>query len=180
MRLAVPTARLATRRRALLPAILLPAFFLAGCMSSGNPLRAVGAPVQPKVESQAKLEEGTALNVAGVQASPAEGQANAAAAQIPEAPQIAETRAEGVQQIRAKAAVSSGTPTNVFAVQTGATTSMTKAQQDAARAELEAAAKRNAEIASGGADPKAKSAAAKKLKQQAKTHYEETLKEIEN
>jgi hypothetical protein len=179
MPFAMPKARPVARRLRLLPVLLLPAFFLAGCMSTGNALHAVGAPVQPKAEAQDKLEQGTALNVAGAQASPAEEQAKAAAAQIPAAPQIAPSREAGVQEIRAKAAVSSGTPTNVFAVQTGATAGMTKAEQEAARAELEAAAKRNAAIASG-ADAKAKAAAARKLKLQAQTHYDEALKEIEN
>ena len=174
MPFAMPKARLW-----LLPAILLPVIFLTGCMSTGNALHAVGAPVQPKRQAQAKLEEGTALNVAGAQALPAEEQAKAATAQIPAAPQIANSREAGVQEIRAKAAVSSGTPTNVFAVQTGATAGMTKQQQEEARAELAAAAKRNASIATG-TDAKAKAAAAKKLKLQAQTHYDEALKDIEN
>jgi len=157
-------------------------------MSAGNPLRAVGAPPPASPAGQVALQEGTAMNVAGAQ--PADlAQTTATStetyrqpanpADIPAAPQIAETRAGGVEQIRAKAAVSSGTPTNVFAVQKGATDGMSTAEQEQARAELEAAAKRNAAIASG-TDAKAKAAAARKLKLQAQTHYEETLKEIEN
>jgi hypothetical protein len=170
-------------------ALLLPAFLVAGCMSSGNPLRAVGAPVEESRQTQqAALQKGTAMNVAGAQpadltqttATSAEAYTTPAnPADIPPAPAIAETRAGGVEQIRAKAAGTSGTPTNVFAVQKGATTGMSAAEQEQARAELEAAAKRNASIISGS-DAKAKAAAARKLKLQAQTHYDETLQEIEN
>jgi hypothetical protein len=183
MRLALPdfrTARVAT--------LLLPLLALAGCMSSGNPLRAVGAQPQQSPAGQVALQQGTAMNVAGAQPSDL-AQTSATStetytqpadpAAIPAAPQIADTRAGGVEQIRAKAAVSSGAPTNVFAEQKGATEGMSAAEQEQARAELEAAAKRNAAIASG-TDPKAKAAAARKLKLQAQTHYEETLKDIEN
>jgi hypothetical protein len=169
--------------------LLLTAMPLAGCMSSGNPMRAVGAPAQPNPQAQqAALQQGTAINVAGAQpadltqtmaTSPEIYTAPANPADIPPPPAIAETRAGGVEQIRAKSAVSSGTPTNVFAEQKGATTGMSAAEQEQARAELEAAAKRNASIASGS-DAAAKAAAARKLKLQAQTHYDETLKDIEN
>jgi PBP1b-binding outer membrane lipoprotein LpoB len=184
MRLGLPDVRLVR-----LSSLLLPALALAGCMSSGNPMRAVGAPAQQiQPVQQAALQEGTAINVAGAQpadltqtmaTSPEVYTAPANPADIPPPPAIADSRAGGVEQIREKAAVSSGTPTNVFAVQKGATAGMSTAEQEQARAELEAAAKRNASIASGS-DAAAKAAAAKKLKLQAQTHYEETLKEIEN
>ncbi len=60
-----------------------------------------------------------------------------------------------------------------------ATTGMSSADQEKSRAELEAMAAKNAAMAAGS-DATAKAAAARKLKLQAKSHYEETLKEIEN
>ncbi|MCU0789857.1 MAG: hypothetical protein MUE79_02195 [Nitratireductor sp.] len=158
---------------------------LAGCMSGSNPLRAVGAPaVSPRQQLEEtaakaaldknKLEQGIPLNI-----GEDTGKAPATPAAIPAAPQMAATREGSVEQIRAKAATSGGVPTNVFAERDGATTGMSKADQEKARAELEAAAARNQALLSG-TDARSKAAAAKKLKQQAQSHYEDALKEIEN
>ncbi len=158
---------------------------LAGCVSSSNPLRAVGAPVvtpaqqveelaASAAEDKSKLQQGIALNV-----GEDTGLKPAMPAVIPDAPQMAKTREGSVEQIRAKAALTGNAPPDVFATGQRATTGMSSADQKKSRAELEAMAARNAAIASGS-DADAKAAAAKKLKQQAKSHYEETLKEIEN
>lgn len=161
------------------------AVILAGCMSGSNPLRAVGAPaVSPRQQLEEtaarttmdkdKLQQGIPLMV-----GEDTGSEPARPAVIPPAPQVAGTREGSVQQIRAKAAETGDVPTNVFAEREGATSGMSRAEQEKARAELEAAAARNQSLLSGS-DAKAKAAAAKKLKQQAQTHYDETLKEIEN
>lgn len=158
---------------------------LAGCMSSSNPLRAVGAPVlSPREQleqtagtsatSQGKLQQGIPLNI-----GEDTGQQTTAPAQVPAAPQIADSRTGSVEQIRAKAAATGDAPPNVFTARQRATAGMSSAEQEKARAELEAAAARNAAML-GGTDAAARAASAKKLKQQALTHYEETLKEIEN
>ncbi|HSO48483.1 MAG TPA: hypothetical protein VLQ68_11190, partial [Rhizobiaceae bacterium] len=158
---------------------------LAGCVSSSNPLRAVGAPVVTPTQQveelaartaadKSKLQQGIALNV-----GEDTGQKSAVPAVIPDAPQMAKTREGSVEQIRAKAALTGNAPPDVFAGGERATTGMSSADQEKSRAELEAMAAKNAAMVAGS-DAKAKAAAAKKLKLQAKSHYEETLKEIEN
>ncbi len=158
---------------------------LAGCVSSSNPLRAVGAPVVPPTqqleemaakaaEDKGKLQQGIAFNV-----GEDTGQKPAVPSVIPDAPQMANTREGSVEQIRAKAASTGNAPPNIFASAQRATSGMSSADQEKSRAELEAMAAKNAAMAAGS-DANAKAAAAKKLKLQARSHYEETLKEIEN
>jgi len=131
------------------------------------------APVETAAE--AKLKEGTPLNISG----PAGGTARKPPAPVPPAPTMAGSRQGAISEIRAKAAATGDTPPNVFDIPQPNATRMTAEDQEKARAELEAAAARNASILSTD-DAKAKAAAAASLKKRATSHYQDALNDIEN
>jgi len=166
------------------------AFALTGCLA-GNALRGVGAPAtapaSPSTQTasavsqmvpeapDATLANGTSLNLAQPAAT---SQAKPKAA-IPPTPIMAGTREAGVTEIRQKAAATGDAPPNVFDIPTPNSEMMTPEQQAKVRAELEAAAARNAAIVSD-ADAKAKASTTNSLKKRAATHYDDALNAIEN
>jgi hypothetical protein len=92
---------------------------------------------------------------------------------------MASSRDGAISEIRAKAAATGNAPPNVFDIPQSNVGRMSAEEQAQARAELEAAAARNASILSTD-DAEAKAAAAANLKKRATTHYQDALNEIEN
>lgn len=177
------------------PALLLAApialagcFALAGCVGSGA-LRGVGAPPVPQAATapvertvlqtaarEEKLQEGTSLNMTVEQAGK---DVPAAPSIVPPTPQMAQSRPEAVQQIRAKASATGTNPPNVFDIPQASPNRLTADGQALTRAELQAAASQNAAILNPK-EAEAKAAAARKLKLRAQTHYGAAVKAIEN
>lgn len=88
-------------------------------------------------------------------------------------------RQQALEEIRTKAAASSGEKTQIGAVPEAATGQMSSQEQSAIAAELE-----NSRQAAGSelsdAEIEARKAAIRRLQQKGKTHYERTLESIEN
>ncbi len=162
---------------------------LAGCVGSGGALRGVGAPTPPQaatapaeravlqtVAREDKLNEGTPLNVTVDAATSSQPLTPSI---VPPAPQMASSKPQAVEQIRAKASATGNVKPNVFDIPKSSPNRLTATRQAESRSELEAAAAKNAAIMDSG-EAQAKAGAAKKLKRQAQTHYDAALKEIEN
>lgn len=166
---------------------------LAGCNGTAGPLRGVGAPdrvhavdsqlaSEPGVEATddavvraarvEQLQSGTPLNVA-----PQES-AYAPPSQVPPPPQMATTREEAVEQIRAKATEPSELPPGVFAETRAATRQINRAELDRLSAQMREAASRNDETLTA-ADAEKRAARARNLRYRAGSHYEDAVKQIE-
>lgn len=175
-----------------------------GCNGSTQQLRPVGASspatvsaptaVEPpagddavvRIARDERLQVGTSMNL-GPEASPStaarqaetsQAAAYAAPEELPPRPQMGTTRAEAIEQIRAKATDRPDVAPHVFGDGRAATRQMGRGERDRLRAEMRQTAARNAEVLDAE-QAEAKAAAARNLRYRAKTHYDEALEEIE-
>lgn len=135
-----------------------------------QPASAISAP------EAAKLQEGTSMNlVPSTEAS--DGPADPA--DIPPAPEMAKTREEAIQQIRAKAAATGNNKPHIFEERKAATQRMSKKEQARISEEMEKIAAKNAQtLDANAADAKGKDS--KLLQWRAKNHYNQAVEKIEN
>lgn len=164
----------------LVAAALAAALSQAACTTSA--LRGVGAPPAPS----ALAPEPVAIDPVALapQQQPAVtpmalAPEPALAAPVPPAPDMAANRAEAIGQIRSKAAGTGSNKPNIFAPPAVPADRMTAEEQKAIRAEMAAAAARN-QAALAPTEAQAKAAEARRLKERARTHYNQALKQIEN
>ncbi len=124
----------------------------------------------------AKLQEGTSMNLA---TSAEASDEPADPADIPPAPEMAKTREEAIQQIRAKAAATGNNKPHIFEERKAATQRMSKQEQARIAAEMEKIAARNAQtLDENAADAKGNDS--KLLQWRAKNHYNQAVEKIEN
>lgn len=124
----------------------------------------------------AKLQEGTSMNLVD---SPKPSEGPASPEDIPPAPEMAKTREEAIQQIRAKAATTGNNKPHIFEERKAATQRMSKEEQARIAAQMKAMAAKNAQTLDEN-EVVSKSKDSKLLKLRAKTHYEQAVKKIEN
>lgn len=166
---------------------------LAACNGTARQMRGVGAPdpvppvtslavAEPETASthdaiaraarNEELQAGTPLHVAPQQS------AYAPASQVPPAPDMALTREEAIEQIRAKSPDGDGPSPGTFRDARAATRQMSRSEQDRLTEQMRAAAARNAEtLTASEADSKA--SRVRNLRYRAQSHYESAVKQIE-
>lgn len=176
------------RRFALGGTGLFACLMLVACSSSGSALRGVGAStpaelsqvqadtvVNSRAAEQEELQEGVTMNVATVPSSEVTAYAPD---EIPPPPEMATTREEAIDQIRRKAQSLPDEKPHVFDRSRSSVARLTPMEQERLRAEMQETAARN-QVATGRTTAESKAAEIRRLRRKARTHYDETLKEIE-